>query len=152
MNSEIALSAGHEHRECGARERLWLPKEYDEAASSSRHPFCIHCGTIKNLAPPRGRPLGYYLNGVAHLKEHLAHSAVYGKLAQVQSHLIAERIMARPEFEDPYGTPGRAQLRAYVEVIQSVRPELEEELLVRLLPGPRRSRKPIPKDRLSSAA
>lgn len=131
----------HNHRDCGAKDRLWLPKDHAEAATAVPHAFCVSCGTVRDQTAPRGRPLGYFLNGVAYLKEHLEYSAVHPKLAQVQSHLIAGRIAVRPEFEDPYGTPGWRQLQAYVQIIRSVRPDLEEELLLRLLPGPRRRRR-----------
>lgn len=129
---------GHAHTECGVRERVWLAREHDAPATAARHPFCLACGTVRNLATPRARPLGYYLSGVATLKECLAHSRLRSKLAQVHSHLITTRLATRPEFEDPYGTPGQVQLDAYVSVIRSVRPDLDEELVLRLLPGPRR--------------
>jgi len=96
---------------------------------------------VRNLTWPRARPLGYYLEGVATLKEYLDHDRPRTKLAQVQSHLITTRLKSRPEFEDPYGTPGQAQLEVYTNVIRSVRPDLEEELILRLLPGPRDHRR-----------
>ncbi len=137
----------HYHHDCGSRDRLWLPREPHSEASASKHPFCLECGTVKDLALPPAKALGYYLAGIARLKEHLEHSALHPKLAQVQSHLITERLTVRREFEDAYGTPGQAQLNAYSDVVRSVRPDLEEELIFRLLPGPRRRRNSAPKDR-----
>lgn len=127
----------HEHVDCGHRERVWLPKEVRAEATLARHPFCVECGTVKNLSLPRGRPIGHYLSGLAGLRAYLERSSDHAKLAQVQSHLIAGRMLARKEFEDPYGTPGEAQLSAYVDIVRSVRPELEQELILKLLPGRR---------------
>lgn len=128
----------HSHRDCSGRERVWLEKERKAAASATRHPFCVICGTVRNLGWPKAKPLGYYLNGVAALKEYLERSSPRQKLAQVQSHLITTRLAGRPEFEDPYGTPGHAQLEAYVDIVRSVRKDLDDELILRLLPGTRR--------------
>jgi hypothetical protein len=72
--------------------------------------------------------------GVAALKEYLDRSPLQTKLARVPSHLMTTRLAIRPEFEDPYGTSGQAQLDVYVQIIRSVRPDLDEDLIVRLLP------------------
>ena len=140
---ELANSpgAGHGHRDCSARERVWLDREYKAPASAARHPYCVVCGTVRSLTWPRARPLGFFQSGLAALKDYLERAGPVPKLAQVQSHLLANRLAARPEFEDPYGTPGEAQLHAYVELVRSVRPDLDEELILRLLPGVRRRRR-----------
>jgi hypothetical protein len=80
------------------------------------------------------------LGSLAQLKEYLERSAIYPKLAQVQSHLIAVKLALRPEFEDPYGTHGQAQLDAYISTVQSVRPDLDEELIQRTLKSAQRRR------------
>ncbi len=141
---EKAPGGTHEHHDCGPRERLWLPRDLRAEGSAARHPYCTHCGAVRDLALPRAKPLGYYLGGLARLKSYLEHSALHPKLAQVQSHLMTSRLGTRPEFEDAYGTPGRAQLQAYVETVRSIRPDLAEELLFRLLPGTRRGKHDAP--------
>ncbi len=134
-NSHGAGSMPHTHHECGRRERVWLERERNVIASSALHPYCVACGTVRNVAWPRAKPLGYYLSGLEALREYLDHAHLRTKLAQVQRHLITVDLAGRAEFEDPYGTPGQVQLDAYVEVIRSVRSDLDEELIVRLLPG-----------------
>ena len=124
----------HRHTDCGSRDRLWLAREPRSESTAAPHPFCIHCGTVKDLTLPRAKPLGYYLSGVAHLAEHLERSNLHAKLAQVHRHLMTSRLATRPEFEDPYGTPGQAQLETYVQVVHSVRPDLDEDMILRLLP------------------
>ena len=133
----------HIHTDCGSRERLWLPKSHRVTATTARHPFCLDCGTVKNLTMPHAKPLGYYLDGLANLKESLERSLIHSKLVQVQRHLIAEKLRTRSEFEDPYGTPGSVQQEAYVEIVLSVRPDLDEELILRMLPDRRRRRRPV---------
>lgn len=132
----------HVHSDCGSRERLWLPADHREAATAARHPFCLECGTVKNITMPQAKPLGYYLDGLANLKESLEHSATYDRLVQVQTHLISQRLRARSEFEDPYGTPGGVQLDTYVNTVLAIRPDLDEDLILRMLPDRRRHRKP----------
>jgi len=127
----------HRHEDCGPRQRVWLPKDRGAESSATRHPYCIICGTVKDLSLPRAKPLAYYLGGLASLKRHLEAAEGGPKLAQVQSHIIAVRLAARPEFEDPYATPGRMQLTAFVDVVRSVRPDLDEETILRSLPGSR---------------
>jgi hypothetical protein len=62
-----AMGTVHRHLDCGPRERLWLPKERGAEASAARHPYCVACGTVKSLALPRAKPLGYYVSGLARL-------------------------------------------------------------------------------------
>lgn len=142
MTSDLLESRAtpHTHGDCGSRERVWLARERNAPASATLHPYCVTCGTVRNLAWPRARPLGYFLSGVEALREYLEHEPLRPKLAQVQSRLITTRLAARPEFEDPYGTPGQVQLDVYVRIVSSVRSDLDEELILRLLPGPRRRR------------
>ncbi len=126
-------SPDHQHRDCRSRERVWLPREPNGEASAVLHPFCLDCGTVRDLTAPRAKPLGYFLGGVASLKEHLEHSGAHFKLAQVQSHRMVKLLASRQEFEDQYGTPGRTQLEAYVSIVRFVRPDLDEDLVLRAL-------------------
>jgi len=143
MSSSVSQEAPiHMHSDCGSRERLWLPIRHEAAATAERHPYCLDCGTVKDLNLPHAKPLGYYLDGLANLKESLEHSVGHNKLAQVQSHLIAQKLKARSEFEDPYGTPGHVQLATYVTAVLAIRPDLDEEWILRMLPDRRRRRKP----------
>ena len=138
--SRTAGESLHAHRDCSNRDRVWLARERAEPASAARHPYCVECGTVRNMAKPQAKPLGFYLNGVAALREYLEHDPLRSKLARVHGHLIAARLAIRPEYEDAYGTPGQMQLDAYVNIVRSVRPDLDDELILRLLPGPRRRR------------
>lgn len=135
LHTAVEEGAPHGHRECSSRERVWLAREHGAPSTVAKHPYCVGCGTVRNLTWPQARPLGYYLTGVATLKEYLERSPLRPKLAQVQTHLITTQLASRLEFGDPYGTPGQAQREAYVRVIRSVRSDLDEELILRLLPN-----------------
>ena len=135
IRSRTVEPQAHTHSDCSNRDRVWLEKEPNATATMVKHPYCVACGTVRDLTWPRSRALGYYLSGIEALKEYLARSPSNYKLVQAQSHLIASRMATRREFEDPYGTPGQAQLDAYVDVVRSVRSDLDEELILRLLPS-----------------
>jgi len=131
---------GHAHEECASRQRLWLDRERYSPASAALHPYCVRCGTVKDLTLPRARPIGFYLAGLSRLCTYLEQSTLHPKLAQVQGRLIAQRLAASGEFADPYGTPGRQQIEAYADAVRSVRPDLDEELVLRMLPALRARR------------
>lgn len=137
-------AASHDHCECGPRERLWLPRQHGVPSGAAPHPYCVRCGAVRDLTAPRARPLGYYLNGLTTLREQLAGSSPPRKLAQVQTRLIVQRLSAAVEFKDPYGTPGYAQRRAYVEIVRSVCRDLEPEDVLRALPSLRRRGAHVP--------
>ena len=54
------------HESCGAEEKVWLPYEFVGRSKGLKpHPYCIHCGVVKNISPDRAKPLGYYVNELA---------------------------------------------------------------------------------------
>ena len=140
-SSNLQDVSAHMHSDCGTRERLWLPANHDAAATATLHPYCLDCGTVRNLTLPHAKPLGYYLDGLANLKESLEHSVTHDRMVQVQTHLIAQKLRTRTEFEDSYGTPGNVQLETYVRTVLSIRPDLDEDLIMRMLPNRRRNRR-----------
>jgi len=54
------------HESCGAAEKVWLPYEIEGRSKGLKpHPYCIHCGVVKNISRDRAKPLGYYVNELA---------------------------------------------------------------------------------------
>ncbi len=98
------------------------------------HLFCVTCGKVKTLDGPKARALGYFLSGLSALKEHLERDVQRFKLTQTQSRLISKELERFGEFEDTYGLALGAQIRLYLDAVHRVRPDLEEELVIRLLP------------------
>ncbi len=105
------------------------------------HTFCVACGKVKNIDGPKARKLGFCLSGLSVLKGYLERSANYGKMTQSQSRLVTKGL---EEFEDLYGLSLEVQAQLYLEATRRVRPDLDDELVLRLLPKVRRrSRKPL---------
>lgn len=134
----------HEHVECSPHQRKWLEKGIDQAATMSPHYFCITCGKVRNMDGPNARKLGYYLSGLSALKEYLKRTAKCGRMTQSQSRLITKAIAGSEDFEDAYSMKLEVQAQLYLQAVKSVRPDLDEELVLRLLPkGRRKSGKPL---------
>ncbi len=96
------------------------------------------------MARPTAKRLGFYLTGLTSLKACLERRSDYAKMTQSQSRLMTKALEGLKDFEDPYGMSLEAQARLYLQAVQGVRPDLDEELILRLLPiTRRRSKKPI---------
>lgn len=131
-------AADHEHVDCAPAERAWLESHVDQAATMRPHLYCVGCGRVKALGGPRARRLGFYLSGLAALKGYLEGSPAHRKMTQSESRLIAKGLEALPDFEDPYGLSREVQARLYLEAVRRTRPDLDGELVLRLLPQTRR--------------
>ncbi len=138
------MTAEHEHLDCLPHQRKWLERRHDQAATMRPHAYCLTCGKVKNIDGPRAKKVGYYLSGLSALKEYLERSAKYGKMTQSQSRLITKSIEGQEGFEDSYGLRLEVQANLYLEAVKVVRPDLDDELVFRLLPKiGRKSRKPL---------
>ena len=134
----------HEHVDCTPDQRRWLESKVDQAATMRPHTFCMTCGKVKNLGGSRAQALGFYLAGLSALKEHLERSGRYHKMTQSQTRLIFKQLAQLEGFDDTYGMDLTAQARIYLESVRRVRPDIEDELVLRLLPKLRRtSKKPL---------
>lgn len=134
----------HEHVDCPPDQRKWLERRLNQAATLRPHSFCVTCGRVKNTFGPKARKLGFYLSGLSALKEYLERSAKYGKMTQSQSRLIAKALEGLDEFEDSYGLRLEVQKQLYLQAVKMIRPDLDDELVVRLLPKVRRRpKKPL---------
>ncbi len=149
MNSRVqgddrAIAATHQHVDSAADQRKWLESRHDEAATMRLHAYCLMCGRVKTMQRPTAKRLGFYLGGLATLKAYLERRSDYAKMTQSQSRLMTKALEGLRDFEDPYGMSLEAQARLYLHAVQGVRPDLDEELVLRLLPTRRRrSRRPI---------
>ncbi len=138
------MDTKHEHMDCPPNQRKWLERRLDLAATMRPHAYCVTCGKVKNLDGPRARKLGFYLSGLSALKEYLERNANCAKMTQSQSRLITKALEGLEEFEDLYGLSLEVQAQLYLEATKRIRPDLDDELVLRLLPKVRRrSRKPL---------
>jgi hypothetical protein len=74
------------------------------------HPYCVECGTIKNLSSDRPRNVGYYINLIATLSKEF-------KIAQVQMRLVAQE-MERCGIEDLYGIDRQQQEKLFIDIVK----------------------------------
>lgn len=82
----VRKEMGCEHRDCGAKERVWLPYKYRGMERGLKpHSFCIKCGLVKNSSSDRPRRLGYYINIVASLGEEVV-------ITKAQMRLISKEL------------------------------------------------------------
>ncbi len=138
------ITAQHRHVDCPPDRRNWLESRLDQAATMMPHTYCLICGKVKNSHGHQARKLGFYLSGLASLKEYLERNAKHRKMTQTQSRLIAKALEASEEFEDSYSLSWETQAQLYLDVVKRVRSDLCDELVLRLLPKiGRRTRKPL---------
>ena len=143
----------HKHLDCPPEQRKWMERKLHQSATMSSHTFCLTCGKVKSIDGPRGRKLGFYLSGLSALKEYLGRSARHGKMTQSQSRLLTQALEGIDDFEDSYGLSLEVQAQLYLQAVKRVRPDLEDEIVLRLLPKrKRRSKKPFVKMRRGAVA
>jgi hypothetical protein len=95
------------HKSCGATEKVWLPNEsMGEGNVLKAHPYCIHCGIVKNISPDKAKPLGYYTNVLARMP-----------ITKVQMRLIIKEL-DNMGFDDTYSMTKSAQENVFVSVFQ----------------------------------
>ncbi len=95
------------HESCGAAEKVWLPYEFDGRSKGLKpHPYCIHCGAVKNISPDRAKPLGYYVNELAKKP-----------ITKVQMRLIIKELEALG-FDDAYSMTMSAQEKVFISVLK----------------------------------
>ncbi len=134
----------HQHLDCPPDRRRWLERSHDQAATMTLHTYCVTCGKVRNIDGPPAKRLGFYMSGLSALKEYLERSAQYGKMTQSQSRLISKALEKLEEFDDLYGLSLEVQGQLYLEAVCGVRPDLDDELVLRMLPKVRRrSRRPL---------
>jgi len=95
------------HESCGAAEKVWLPYEFEGRGKGLKpHPYCIHCGVVKNISPDRAKTLGYYVNVLAKKP-----------ITKVQMRLIIKELEAMG-FDDAYSMTKSAQEEIFSNVIR----------------------------------
>jgi len=95
------------HESCGVAEKVWLPYEFEGRSKGLKpHPYCIHCGVVKNTSPDRAKKLGYYVNELAKKP-----------ITKVQMRLIIKEL-ENMCFDDAYSMTKSAQEEIFRSVIQ----------------------------------
>ncbi len=102
---------GCEHRDCGSKEKVWLPYNYRGLECGLKlHAFCIKCGLVKSSSSDKPRRLGYYINIVAGLSERV-------KITKVQMRLISMDL-EKEGIDDVYSMDKCCQETLFIEVVR----------------------------------
>jgi len=100
-----------QHENCGREHRIWLPDGVSFWKEVELHPWCVHCGQIKNISDDRGKKIGFWINMLSSLDHHLP-------LTQVQKRLIIQDLVNHDGFSDLYAVTQSAQKELFISLIQ----------------------------------
>ncbi len=97
-----------EHEICGSTQKVWLPFEpRGHMKGLKPHPYCLKCGTIKNISSDRARPIGYFMNVLSQLS-----------IAKVQTRLIAKELENLEGFDDVFSISEFAQEQTFINTVK----------------------------------
>ena len=101
------MNTHYKHESCGVTENIWLPYKYEGRSRGLKpHPYCIHCGMVKNISTDRAKPMGYYTNMLARMS-----------ITKVQMRLIVKELECIC-FDDPYSLTRSDQEKVFNHVVQ----------------------------------
>ena len=136
---EIAEADVHSHVE-DVHAGVWLERRLGQASTLDRHTFCRDCGAVRQLEN-RGRPLSYFIQGVANMVEFLNRRRL-GKITQAEARLMMKMVSDKRELADCFDATFEIQVESFTRVVRHFRPELSEDIvmhsLFRKAPGGRR--------------
>ena len=97
------------HESCGVERRIWVPIDNNLKGEIRLHPWCVHCGLVKNISDDQPYKLGYWMNLLSQL------SSRYN-IKQVQKRLIIKDLLDTEGFNDIYATKGSDQKELFVQI------------------------------------
>jgi len=98
------------HESCGREKRVWLPMEQNSGSEVMLHPWCRHCGLVKNISDDQPHSFGYWTNVLSRITNQFS-------LKQVQKHLICKELESNDCFDDSYGITGSAQKELFIKIV-----------------------------------
>jgi len=98
------------HENCGKEKNVWLPLGQNSTSESILHPWCKHCGLVKNLSEDHPQSFGYWINILSRIESQL-------KIKKVQKRLIANELTSNDSFNDLYGITGSAQKELFSKIV-----------------------------------
>jgi len=99
------------HKSCSHEENIWLPIENRLESEAALHPWCVHCGLIKNISDDRPKKIGHWMNILSRL-------SYYSSITQCQKRLVSRELESYKEFYDTYGVTGSAQKEMFVKIVK----------------------------------
>jgi hypothetical protein len=103
-----------DHVDCGSNEKVWLSyivREHTIGLKS--HPFCIHCGMVKNISSDRAKSKGYFINVISQIEKHLK---IPG--SSVRMRLVVKDLEKIEDFDDAYSMSKYAQEKTFISIVK----------------------------------
>ena len=101
------------HLDCANSEKIWLPYTIRELSFGLHsHPFCIHCGMVRNITSERSKSIGYFINVISNIDKHIKTSG-----ASVRMRLAVKELQQIEDFEDNYSMSKYAQEIIFINII-----------------------------------
>lgn len=102
------------HIDCGKTEKIWVPYTIREHTLGLRfHPFCIHCGMVRNISSDRSKSIGYFINIISNIDKHLK---IHG--SSVRMRLAVKELQQIEDYEDSYSMSKYAQEIQFINIIK----------------------------------
>ncbi|MFW6173105.1 MAG: hypothetical protein ACOC5T_05115 [Elusimicrobiota bacterium] len=98
------------HISCGREKKVWLPVRDHSGADVNLHPWCVHCGVVKNISDDRARNLGYWMNILSKISRRFS-------FKQVQKRCIAKELASHEWFNDTYSITGYSQKELFKNIV-----------------------------------
>ena len=103
-----------DHVDCGNIEKVWLPYIIRERPIVLKsHPYCIHCGMVKNIGSDRAVGSGYFINALSQMEKYLKLPG-----SSVRMRLVAKDLENIEDFEDNYSMTKYAQEKTFINIIK----------------------------------
>jgi hypothetical protein len=103
-----------DHIDCGSNEKVWLPYMMKEHHMGLKiHPFCIRCGTIKNIGSDRAIGRGYFINVISRIERHLNLPG-----SSIRMRLIAKDLEKIDDFDDTYSMSRYSQDKVFISLVK----------------------------------
>jgi hypothetical protein len=97
------------HQSCSKEKQEWLP--IFDCNDIARHPWCVHCGVVKNISGDRFYKLGYWMNVLSKIANRYS-------LKQVQKRNIAKELASHELFNDDYCIDCSAQKTIFINIVK----------------------------------
>ncbi len=94
----------------GREKWVWLPADVHSGADVRSHPWCVHCGVVKNISDDRAHKLGYWMNILSKITDRFS-------IKQVQKRLTAKELTSHELFNDIYGITGFSQKELFKNIV-----------------------------------
>ncbi len=103
-----------DHVDCGNTEKVWLPYMVRERLIVLKsHPYCIHCGIVKNIGSDRAAGIGYFINALSQMEKHLKLPG-----SSVRIRLIIKDLEKIEDFDDTYSMSKYAQEKVFISTVK----------------------------------